>query len=117
MVAKAPIYRFDNVLVDAYGEIAMQNELISDAWSQFYKCIDLAGCTPTKLQVLLSSTISIEHQLQGMGGQSTSNAATNLQTYFGCAVPEHIEIHPPPTFITKGRGERMKTGVKRAVEL
>ena len=60
--------------------------------------------------------ISVEHQLQDMGGKSASNAATNLQTYFGCTVLDHNEIYPTPMSITKGRRKRMKTGVKKAVE-
>ena len=51
-----------------------------------------------------------------MGGELASNAATDLQTYFGCAVPDYIEIHSPLTSITKGTGKRMKKGVERAVE-
>ena len=78
--------------------------------------MDLAGHMPTKLQLFLSSMISVEHQLQDMGGKPASNAATNSQTYLGCAVLDYIEIHPPPTSITKGRGKRMKTKVERVVE-
>ena len=63
MAAKAPIYEFDSVLGDTYREIAAQNKLIDDAWSQVYKYMDLAGHTPAKLQLLLSLMISIDHQL------------------------------------------------------
>jgi len=49
MAAKAPMYQFDSVLGDACGEIVAQNKLIGDVWSQFYRCMNLAGCTPTKL--------------------------------------------------------------------
>lgn len=51
-----------------------------------------------------------------MGGEVANNAATDLQIYFGCVVLEHIEMHPPPTSTTKGRGKRMKKGVERTVE-
>jgi len=81
------MHEFDSVLGDACGEVATQNKLIADAWSQFYKCMDLAGCTPAKLQLLLSLITSVEHQLHDMGGESTSNVTADLQTYFGCAVP------------------------------
>jgi len=101
MAIKAPMYEFDSVVGDACEEIAAQNKLIGDAWSQFYKCMDLAGSTLAKLQVLLSSMISVEHQLQDVDSESASNVVADLQTYFGCAVPNHIEIHPPPTFVTK----------------
>ena len=63
MVTKALMYEFDSVVGDACREIAAQNKLIGDAWSQFYKCMDLARRAPTKLQLLLSSIISVEHQL------------------------------------------------------
>jgi len=61
MAVKVHMYEFDSVVGDAYGEIAAQNKLIGNAWSQFYKCVDLAGRTPMKLQLLLSSMISVEH--------------------------------------------------------
>ena len=89
---------------------------MSDAWSLFYKCMDLAVQDPTKLQVLLSSMISVEHEIHDIGGEPASNTATNLQTCFGCAVLEHIKIHPPPRFVTKGRGKTMKARVKRITE-
>jgi len=44
-----------------------------------------------------------------------SNAAISLQTYFGCAVPKHIEIHPLAKFVTKGCEKMMKIGLERAV--
>lgn len=58
----------------------------------------------------------VEHELHNMGGEVANNAATDLQIYFGCVVLEHIEMHPPPTSTTKGRGKRMKKGVERTVE-
>ncbi|KAJ8419723.1 hypothetical protein Cgig2_020784 [Carnegiea gigantea] len=61
MAANALMYEFDSVVRYACGEIAVKNKLIGDVWSQFYKCMDLAGHTPAKLQLLLSSMISIEH--------------------------------------------------------
>ncbi|KAJ8425613.1 hypothetical protein Cgig2_005292 [Carnegiea gigantea] len=79
MIAKAPMYEFDSVVGDAYGEVATQNKLIANVWSQFYKCMDLAGCTSAKRQLFLSAMTSIEHQLQNMGGESTSNEVANLQ--------------------------------------
>jgi len=86
MVAKAPIDEFDSIMGDACGEIAAQNKLIGDAWSQFYQCMDLAGRNHTKLQLLLSSMILIEHQLHDLGSESTSNAVADMQTYFRRAV-------------------------------
>ena len=88
MAAKASMHEFDSVVGDACGEVAIQNKLIANAWFQFYKCMDLAGCTPAKLQLLLSSMTSAEHQLHDMDGESTSNATANLQTYFRCGVPD-----------------------------
>jgi len=49
MVAKTTIYEFDSVLTDACGEIAMQNKLLGDEWSQFYKCTDQSWCAPVQL--------------------------------------------------------------------
>ena len=51
-----------------------------------------------------------------VGGGSMSNASTDLPTYFGCTVPDIVEIQPPPVSVTKGRAKRMKTGVEKAVE-
>jgi len=51
-----------------------------------------------------------------MGDESVSNAAADPQTYFGCAMPAHIEIRSPLTSVSKGRGKRTKTGVERAIE-
>jgi len=34
--AKTPMYEFESVLGDAYGEPAAQNKLIGDAQTQFY---------------------------------------------------------------------------------
>jgi len=65
--------------------------------------MDMPGYTPAKLEVLLSSIISVERQLHAMDGELASNAATNLQTSFGCALPEYIEIHRTSTSLTKGR--------------
>jgi len=87
LAAKAPMHKFDIVMGDACGEVATQNKLIPNAWSQFYKCMDLAGRTPAKLQLLLSSITSVEHQLHDMGGESKSNAVADLQTYFRYVVP------------------------------
>ena len=124
MAAKGLIYEFDSVLADAYRESTMQNKLISDMRSQFYKCMDLARHDPTKLQVLLSSMISIEHELYNMGNELANNMGNELasdttmdiHTYFGCAVPQHIKIHPPPTFVTQGREKWMREGVEKVVE-
>lgn len=52
--------------------------------------------------------ILVERELYDMGGEATSNIATDLHTYFGCVVPKHIGIHPPPTSVTKRRGKRMR---------
>jgi len=113
LVAKALMHEFDSVVGDACGEVSTQNKLTADAWSQFYKCMDLAGRTPIKLQQLLSSITSVDRQFHDIGGESMSNAVANLQTHFGCAVPAQIEIHPPLMSITKGRGKMMKTGVEK----
>ena len=72
------MHEFDSVVGDACGEVATQNKLIAVAWSQFYKCMDLARRTPAKLQLLLSSMTSVECQLHDMGGNSTSNAEADL---------------------------------------
>ena len=54
-----------------------------------------SGHAPVKLQMLLYSMILVLRNFHDMGGESASNAVTDLQTYFGCAVPEHVVIHPP----------------------
>ena len=60
--------------------------------------------------------ILAEHQLQDMGGESASNATTDLRTHFGCVVPDQIAIHLPTMSTSKGRAKRMKTGVERVVD-
>lgn len=95
MASRAPMYEFDIAACDACGETATQNKLIADAWSQFYKCMDLCGHSPNKLQLLISSMNSVDHELQKMGAESSSKAAHDLHSYFGCVVPDQSETHYP----------------------
>ena len=94
-VAKAPIYKFSRVATNACGEKAVQNKLRGHTLSLLYKCMDLTGRAAVKLQVLLSSMISIERELHNMDGESTSNITTYLQSYFGYTCQNTLRyIHP-----------------------
>ena len=60
-------------------------------------------CTHTRTHThIYTSMTSVERQLQDMGGESTSKATANLLTYFWCAVPDQIEIHPLLLYVSKG---------------
>ncbi|RAL42597.1 hypothetical protein DM860_017142 [Cuscuta australis] len=39
-----------------------------------------------------------------------------METYFGCKVPDIVEIHPPTIGVTKGRKKRIKSGVEKGQE-
>jgi len=77
----------------------------------------LAGRDVDKLQYVINAAESIQQKLEEVvGGGSMTNASTDLQTYFGCTVPDIVEIQPPPVSVTNGRAKRMKARVKKAVE-
>ncbi|RAL41577.1 hypothetical protein DM860_013111 [Cuscuta australis] len=44
------------------------------------------------------------------------NVRKDLETYFGCKVPDRVEIHPPTIGVTKGRKRRIKSGVEKGQE-
>ena len=79
--------------------------------------MDLAGRDVDKLQYVINAAESIQQKLEEVvGGGSMSNASTDLQTYFGCTVPDIVETQPLPVSVTKGKAKRMKTGVEKAIE-
>ncbi|KAJ8436294.1 hypothetical protein Cgig2_023345 [Carnegiea gigantea] len=117
LAAKKPIFELDTIVSTSYAQVGQQNRMISDAWSRLYKCMDLAGRDVDKLQYVINAVESIQQKLEEVvGGGSMSNASTVLQTYFGCTVPDIVEIQPPQVSVTKGRAKRMKIGVEKAVE-
>ncbi|KAJ8428010.1 hypothetical protein Cgig2_032347 [Carnegiea gigantea] len=117
LVAKKPIFELDTIVSTSHAQVGQQNRMISDTWSRLYKCMDLAGRDVDKLQYVINAAESIQQKLEEVvGGGSMSNASTDLQTYFGCTVPDIVEIQTPPVSVTKGRAKRMKTGVEKAVE-
>ena len=66
---------------------------------------------------MINTAKSIQQKLEEVaGGGSISNASMDLQVCFRCTLIDIVEIQPPPISITKGRGKRMKTGAKKAVE-
>ncbi|RAL44072.1 hypothetical protein DM860_014993 [Cuscuta australis] len=69
-----------------------------------------------KLKVILESTTSLEHQLTDMGPTVGNDKRKDLETYFGCKVPDRVEIHPPTIGVTKGRKKRIKSGVEKGQE-
>ncbi|KAJ8420523.1 hypothetical protein Cgig2_024954 [Carnegiea gigantea] len=117
LAAKKSIFELDTIVSTSYAQVGQQNRMISDAWSWLYKCMDLVGQDVDKLQYVINAAESIQQKLEEVvNGGSMSNASTDLQTYFGCTVPDIIEIQPTPVSVTKGRAKRMKTGVEKAVE-
>ena len=117
LAAKKPIFELDTIVSTSYAQVGQQNRMISDAWSRLYKCMDLAGWDVDKLQYVINVAESIQQKLEEVvGGGSMSNASTDLQTYFGCAVLDIVEIQPLPISVTKGRAKRMKTEVNKAIE-
>ncbi|VFQ69752.1 unnamed protein product [Cuscuta campestris] len=69
-----------------------------------------------KLKVILESTTFLEHQLTDMGPTVGNDKRKDLETYFGCKVPDRVEIHPPTIGVTKGRKKRIKSGVEKGQE-
>jgi len=115
--AKKPIFEVDAIVSTSYAQVGQQNRMISDAWSRLYKCVDLAERDADKLQYVINAAKSIQQKLEEVvGGGSMSNASTDLQTYFGCTVPDIAEIQPPLVSVTKGRAKRKKIGVEKAIE-
>jgi len=57
--------------------------------------MDVAGQGPVKLQVLWSIMMWIDGELHYISGEVAIDTAVDLPMYFGCAIPKHIEIHPP----------------------
>lgn len=117
LATKKPIFELDTIVSTSYAQVGQQNRMISNAWSQLYKCMDLPVRDVDRLQYVINAAESIQQKLEEVvGGGSMSNTSTDLQTYFGCTVPDIVEIQPPPVSVTKGRAKRMKTGVEKAVE-
>ncbi|KAJ8424228.1 hypothetical protein Cgig2_029716 [Carnegiea gigantea] len=117
LAAKKPIFELDTIVSTSCAQMGQQNRMIYDAWSRLYKCMDLTGRDIDKLQYVINAAESIQQKLEEVvGGGSISNASTDLQTYFGCTVPDIIEIQPPLVSVTKGRAKRIKTGVEKAIE-
>ncbi|KAJ8423531.1 hypothetical protein Cgig2_030026 [Carnegiea gigantea] len=96
LAAKKLIFALDIIVSTSHAQVGQQNRMISDAWSRLYKCMDLAGRDVDKLQYVINAAESIQQKLEEVvGGGSMSNASTDLQTYFGCTVPDIVEIQPP----------------------
>ncbi|KAJ8435898.1 hypothetical protein Cgig2_010255 [Carnegiea gigantea] len=81
------------------------------------RCLDLARRDVDKFQYVINAVDSIQYKFQEVGdADSMSHPSTDLEAYFGYTVQDRVRIQLPPTSVTKGRGKRTKTGVKKAIE-
>ena len=62
-----------------YAQLGQQSRMIYDAWSRFYKCMDLVRRDVDKLQYVINAAKTIQQKLKEVaGGGSMSKASIDF---------------------------------------
>lgn len=113
-----PVHDTQITELERYVGVNENQQMKNKIMSSVYGFMQMIDGNMEKLSEFLTGVIDVGQSVTGHASQAAVNDKKKaFEEFYGAAVPEEIQVHPPDVVKTKGSGSRLVSRKEKAIKL